>query len=185
MKALKSILIISLFVMSCHNANNMNERQIKIFDLKELPKITDVKLSDLGVVDIEYIPLETNKQCVIDQIGSIKVCSGFFLVQSFNTILSFLYDGSFVARIGTVGRGPDEFQIAHDVEIDKRNQSIYLVSGWQNKFNVYSKNGEFKRTFKIPFHAAIHFRFTEEGKILFYSDNYLGNIETSVMLVIN
>ena len=36
MKALKSILIISLFVMSCQNANNMDEKQIKIFDLKEL-----------------------------------------------------------------------------------------------------------------------------------------------------
>jgi hypothetical protein len=182
MKVFVKILIISLLIISCQRAHK-DKSQIRAFDLKELPKITDIKLSDLGLVNIAYIPLETNEQCVIDQIGSIKVGSGFLLVQSFNTILIFLYDGSFVTRIGNVGRGPNEFQIAHDVGIDNRNQNIYLVSGWQKKFNVYSKNGEFERTFKIPLYAAIHFQFTEENEILCYSDNYLGNIENSFVLM--
>jgi hypothetical protein len=52
MKVFIKILIISLFAISCQNSANKAKNQIKTFDLKELPKITNVKLSDLGIIDI-------------------------------------------------------------------------------------------------------------------------------------
>ena len=187
MTVLKKILILSLFVLSCNNVSKMSENQITTFNLTELPKLTPLKLSDLGFIDIEYIPLETNEQSIIsgtnDLIGGNKliVGTGFYLVKYFKTILKFQSNGSFVARIGTLGRGPNEFLVAHDVDVDEINQNIYVLAGWQKKFFVYSDNGKLIRTFQIPFFSN-EFSFFEK-EILCYSENHMGNIENSYNLI--
>jgi len=188
MKAFIRILFISFFITSCQSANYKDKSQIRTFDIKELPKISDVKLSDLGFVDIDYIPLQTNDQSVIGRfdINAITdrfiVGNRFFIIKQFNTIVKFRNDGSFDIRMGTAGRGPTEFQVAHDLDIDEDCHRIYLVSGWQEKFNVYSENGEFLKTFKIPFNAPIQFRFVGD-KILCYFENTHGNIENSFVVI--
>ncbi len=188
MKAIIEILVISLETASCQTSNNKEQSKIRTFDLREQPKISEVKLSDLGFVDIDYIPLETNDQSVVSHFGLKSVgfkfiaCNAFYIIQQYNTILKFRDDGSFVSRIGKIGRGPEEFQVAHDIDIYKENQRLYLVSGWQDKFNVYSESGEFVRSFKIPFHAPIQFRF-DNDKILCYFDNLQGNIENSFVVI--
>jgi len=188
MKAIIVILIISLEIASCQTSNIKEQRKLRTFDLREQPEITEVMLSDLGFVDIEYIPLETNDQSVVSHFGLKSVgfkfisCNAFYIIQQYNTILKFRSDGSYVSRIGTIGRGPEEFQMAHDIDIYKENQRLYLVSSWQEKFNVYSESGEFVRSFKIPFHAPIQFRF-DKDKILCYFDNLQGNIENSFVVM--
>jgi 6-bladed beta-propeller len=185
---LKCLFYLSLIVISCQNSNNKDNNQLITFDLKELPEITNLKLSDLGFVDIEYIPMETNEQSMIsgtnDLIDGNKILAGegVYLSKYGNTILKFQSNGSFVARIGTVGRGPNEFLVAHDVDINSHDRSIYIVSAWQKKFNVYSENGEFLRTFKMPLYAHIDFRFID-GNILCYCENHMGNIENSYTLL--
>ena len=59
----------SLLIISCQSANSKDKSQIRTFDLKELPKISEIKLSDLGFVDIEYIPLKTNDQSAMGRFG--------------------------------------------------------------------------------------------------------------------
>ena len=182
------IFILTLFVISCQNSSYMGNNQIITFDLKELPKLTMVKLSDLGFTDIEYIPLETSDQSLIpgtdDVFSPIEIVVGenYYLIKRFKTILKFLGNGSFQARIGTVGRGPGEFTVAHDIDINSKEKNIYLVSAWQKKFNVYSESGEFKRSFNVPLYAPIDFRFVEDN-ILCYCENHMGNIENSYTLL--
>ena len=161
MKAIIRILLISLIIVSCHSSISKDQSIIRTFDLKELPKISEVKLSDLGFVDIEYIPLETNDQSVMGRFGlravtdRFIVCDSFYIIKQLNNIWKFRSDGSFETKIGTPGRGPTEFQVAHDLDLDQKNKRIYLVSGWQDKCNVYSETGEFLKTFGIPIHAPI------------------------------
>jgi hypothetical protein len=181
MKKIRKILFFSLFVLSFQNTNKKDNNWIKTFDLKELPKISNIKLSDLGFTEVEYIPLETNEKSVFNRITDIKIGNGFFLIQYFTTILKFNFNGSFLTKIGTVGRGPNEFTVVHDLDIDKKNQKIYLVSAWQRKINVYSENGKFIRTFKCPLNTT-HIKVTEDG-ILCYSINSFANIETSFNLI--
>ena len=189
MTVIIKILIISLFVISCQNAKNKDKNQIVTFDLKVLPKITNVKLSDLGFVDIEYIPIETNEQSLItgsdDLFLGNKIITGdrVFLIQHLNKILKFDSKGSFVTIIGTVGRGPNEFTVAYDVGVEEKSQNIYLLalSGTNMKFNVYSESGEFIKAFQIPFYSY-EFRFIEDG-ILCYSENHMANIENSFNLI--
>lgn len=176
------ILILSAILISCKNSKTQIKSQLVTFDLKKLPDQTILKLSDLGVTDIQYIPLETNGQSVIPRIQKIIMSRDYFLTQAFTNINMFRYDGSFVTKIGIVGRGPNEFTVAHDVDINLKDESIYLVDGWQQKYLVYSKNGEFIRTFKNPFRAAVNIRFTEDG-ILCYNFNNMGEIENSFNLI--
>ncbi len=188
MKVFIKMLIISLIIISCQSANNKDISQIITFDLTELPKISETKLSDLGFADIEYIPLETNEQSTMGRFGLRAVTdrfivgNSFYIIKQFNAIVKYRDDGSFETRIGTVGRGPTEFQVAHDIDLDKENHKIYLVSGFQEKFNVYSESGEYVKTFKSPFHAPIQFRF-ENNEILCYFENLQGNIENSFVVI--
>src|SRR4030065_393219 len=98
MKAIIVILIISLEIASCQTSNIKEQRKLRTFDLREQPKITEVMLSELGFVDIEYIPLETNDQSVVSHFGLKSVgfkfisCNAFYIIQQYNTILKFRDD---------------------------------------------------------------------------------------------
>ncbi len=192
---MRNLIIILIFVSTgygCQNVKHVSDSGIVTFDLKELPEISDLKLTDLGFTDIEYFPLETSEQSVISFTDNIflgptppikiVVGEGFYLIQQFNTILKFREDGSFLTKIGTAGRGPEEFTVAHDINFNIEDRNIYLVSGWQKKFNVYSENGEFLRTFQMPLYALTEFSFVDNN-ILCYGENHMGNIENSYMLL--
>lgn len=184
------LLLLSLFLLNlngCTGSKNEDKNQLLTFNLKELPKVSTIKLSELGFDDIEYIPLETNDLSVMsgtnDIFFPIRINSGekFFLVSRFNTILKFSDDGRFLMKIGKVGRGPNEFMVAHDVEVNEKTNEIYLLARWQKKFFVYSESGELIR--KIPFSISPNeFSFFENG-ILCYDENHMGDIKDSYNLI--
>jgi hypothetical protein len=190
MKAIIKILIITLSMVSCHTPVKKEQGKIRTFDLKELPKITEVRLSDLGFEDIKYIPLETNEKSTLGRFSlrgiadRFIVGNDFYIVKQFNTIIKFRKDGSFVNKIGTPGRGPAEFRVAHDIDIDKEGEKLYLADGAQKKFNVYSLNGDFIKSLKIPFHifAAVQVRIIDD-KILCYIDNGQADVEDSYVVI--
>ena len=172
------ILIIVSFILFQITA----ECQSVTFDLRRLPEKSTVKLSEIGVTDIQYIPLETTPNSVIPRISRIIFSKNYLLTQQFININMFRLNGSFVTKIGTEGRGPNEFTVAHDVDINPKNESIYIVDGWQQKFIVFDKTGKVIRTFKSPLAAAMNFKFTEDG-ILSYNQNSMGTVESSFILL--
>jgi len=151
-------------------------------DLKKLPEKRTLKLSEIGVTDIQYIPLETSAECLIKSIRNVIFGNDFFLTQYFAEINMFRYDGSFVTKIGTIGRGPNEFTIAHCTDINPGTGSIYVADGFQQKFLVYNKNGKVLRTFKTPLTGPLSFAFTDDG-ILCYYQNHMGTVENSYILI--
>ncbi len=191
MKALNKTLIITIFMICLHTTNIYAQEPIKAFDLTKLPKTSNVKLSDLGFVDIEYIPLETSTQSLISgidlvffneySINKIIPGDGYFIVKNGERVLKFRDNGSFIASIGKIGRGPNELNQIEDLDIDKENQNIYMVSGWQKKFCQYSPNGEFIKTFNVPFYVR-EFKFFED-KVLCYCGNNSGVNENSFILM--
>lgn len=190
MKVLILIVIGIIFGNCFQSADCQSKNHLTTFDLKDLSDLKTIKLSDLGVVDIDYIPLETNEQSFISgnfdlsSIGSRIIAEkDYYIIKHFTTIKKFRSDGSFVATIGKVGRGPDEFLTAHDIDINRKNQDIYIVDAWEKRFYVFSGNGDFIRTFPGPINTN-GFRFTSDG-ILCYSTDYLGNIKNSYNLIDN
>jgi hypothetical protein len=159
--------------------------QLLTFDLKSLPDISTIKLSEIGAIEIEYLPLKTTPQNVIQEIYNIIFGENYFLIRDISSIKSpsmFRNDGSFITEVGTMGRGPGEFTGFSDIGIDPINESIYIADGSQPKFLVYNKNGEFLRTFKRPVKGEMRFKFTQDG-ILCYYNNSQGNIENSFILI--
>jgi hypothetical protein len=168
-------------VPSMENTSTVKGRLLT-FDLRDLPDIKTVKLSDFGVSEIEYIPLKTTTKTVIPPIGNIIFSKNYFLTKSSSCINMFRYDGTFVTEIGTNGRGPNEYIFASDVDIDPKNESIYIGDGRQSKFLVIDKDGKVVRTFKSPQTGYMMFKFIKDG-ILCYYDNFAGNIENSFILI--
>ncbi len=181
MKHLFLITLAYFALIGCKDIDLKKGNKIITFNLENDLKITTIKLSDIGFYDIKYIPLETNNQSLVSRINKIRVGDDFFLLQHLNRLLTFKKDGSFLAKIGIEGRGPEEFLLAHDVDIEKESQYIYLVSAWQRKFNVYTRSGIFLRTFKSP-EDITSFIITESG-ILGYSLNTQGKILNSFNLI--
>jgi hypothetical protein len=191
MKAFINVIILSIVLISCHDIIIYAQYPIQTFDLAKLPKQSTVKLSDLGFADIEYIPLETSTQSLISGIDLVffneysinKIISGdgYFIIKNGERVLKFKDNGSFIASIGKIGRGPNELNHIEDLDIDKENQNIYMVSGWQKKFCQYSPNGEFIKTFNVPFYVR-EFKFYED-KVLCYCGNNSGVNENSYILI--
>lgn len=173
--------------MTCQNEQNMDRNKVLIFDLKKLPKVTSIKLSDLGFTDIEYIQLESREHSMISGTDDLFMRNNLvfsesnFIIHRFTSILEFKSNGKFITGIGTKGRGPNEFTAAHDVKFNQTNQDIYLLARWQKKFFVYSENGNLLRTFPITFSPS-EFQFIDD-KILCYSENHMGDIQNSYTLI--
>ena len=186
MKVFLKILIFSVFAINCQNTDNKDKNRLITFDLKQLPKVSSVMLSDLGFGDIEYIPLETNEQSMISGTNDLLMRNNLvssernFIMHRFTSILEFKNNGKFITGIGTKGRGPNEITAAHDVNFNRTNQNIYLLARWQKKFFVYSENGNLLKTFPITFSPS-EFQFIDD-KILCYSENHMGDIQNSYTL---
>ena len=187
---MKSIIIILTLVSIGYGFNyvtNVDDSAIVTFNLKKLPKVSNLKLSELGFVDIEYIPLESNEQSMISGTDDLMFRNKLVfgerdcIIQRFSTILEFKTNGRFITKIGTKGKGPNEFTAAHDVNINQTNKDIYLLARWQKKFFVYSENGKLLRTFPVTFSPS-EFQFIDD-KILCYSENHIGDIQNSYTLI--
>lgn len=186
-------LLINLVLISCsHNKSpitapgtgntDTTKSQLLTFDLKRLPDISTIKLSEIGATDIEYIPLKTTTQNVTPQIISIIFGKNYFLTRYYTGLNMFRYDGTFISEVGNKGRGPNEFITISDVDIDPGNESVYIADGQQPKFLVFNKNGEIIRTFKSPLTGFLKFKFTKDGILCHYNNNH-GNIQNSLALI--
>ena len=181
MKLKKYLLLFLLLLVSCHADKSDMLGGMEVYDLKILSKTTQIQLSELGFIDILYVPLETVNGSIINKINEIKFDSNSFIVHYYNNILKFNTNGLFKCKIGKEGRGPGEFIIAHEIDIDEITHNIYLVDGWARKFYVYSDDGKFLRTFRSPFNTT---KFIVTGdSILCFSTNYIANVDTSFVLI--
>ena len=190
-KSILRLLFINLILISCTHhkpivdvSNKAIQRaeddQLLIFDLKKTPDLRIVKLSELGVIKIDYIPLETTSQNAISQGNDFIFSNSYFLTYGYNSVKMFRYDGSFVIEVGANGRGPTEYLSVSGIDINPEDESIYIAS--VNKFLVYNKNGKFIRSFNNPQKSERrNFKFTEDGILCYYLNDF-GNIENSYIL---
>ena len=183
------ILIIILLISYVYVVDGQDG--IKTFNLTKLSAPSTVRLSDLGFAEVNYIPLETKEQCLISDINltsytdfsinKIIPGDGYYIIKNGDKVFKFRDNGTFAANIGKIGRGPGEIDQIEDLDIDKENQNVYMVSGWQRKFYVYSLYGEFIRTFNVPSYVC-DFRFFED-KILCFCGKNRGDNKDSFILI--
>lgn len=146
-----SFILISLVFVTCKNKPQQDEMSLGVFDLTNFSESDILKLSDLNIEDVNYIPLETNDSSLFNNIGKIIVSDSIIYIKDYqSTILRFGNDGSFKNRINRKGRGPKEYNDAYDFVVDPDLHDIYICSITDKKIYSYTNQGKFLNYFTMP-----------------------------------
>lgn len=110
-----------------------------------------MKLSDI-IDTIEYIPLETNEDCLIGGIDKI-IGMGDTVAVLDDRIGRALYlfgrDGRFIRKIGRQGEGPQEYVHLFDMAYDRATDRIFLLDTGKNKILVFNSDNEFIKSIDL------------------------------------
>jgi hypothetical protein len=138
-------ILIFVLLLSCQR-NGVNPDVVVI----NMTETADTLYLSQLVNDIEYIPLETNKEVIINRIAKIQYCHDQYFVQSSNRLFIFDKNGKFLSQINRQGRGPDEYLGIADFGINSHDSLIYLVTHG-NGYNLdrYSLSGSFISRIKL------------------------------------
>ncbi len=153
-----SFLILIIIGISCKTkSESVNFKETITININDEPI---KKTSDI-FEKITYLPLETNDNVLIGNIGLIKKNNNTYLVYDESSELLFLYDskGKYINKIDNKGKGPGEFIEISDFDIIK-NKVVLLVN--RHKLIKYNLNGEFLNESRIPFFCD-HFIFNNEN----------------------
>jgi hypothetical protein len=109
----------------------------------------EFRLSEV-VDNVEYVKLETTKECLISWAQYIVGQQYIVAVQSYNPAQVYLFDqkGKFIRKIGSEGKGPSEYTSLSSVAVDPEETYI-LVNDYQKDLILkYNLEGEVVSVFK-------------------------------------
>ncbi len=134
-----------------------NLKSDKFFEIKyeELRKQKSIiKLSQLAT-KVEYIQLETNENCVINNNAKYYLSDNFIFVRNKDHILKFSSDGKFLKKIGSPGRGPGEIYIIHNVSIIPEKKLIIIYDMAPHKLLYFNFDGVLIKTVNTPRYTEV------------------------------
>ena len=174
MRVMLRIILLVLILSGCGQlVDQSNCEVISIEDAFE--KKSKIELSEY-VSAIDYIPLETKPECMLDGAESLNIIVFVDRVYIFNgdlkfgkeTSLPLLFnsDGTFVSSIGSIGNSNNEFVNIKEMMIDSVARQLVLVD--YNRFLFYTLSGEFRRTANVVMNSTTHFAiFSAEGNYIY------------------
>jgi hypothetical protein len=176
-----SILILLTFA-ACQNQPQQDDQSPIVFDLTNPSHSSVLKLSDLNVKEVDYIPLETNDSSLFNKIRKIIVSGPNIYISDFQgTFLRFGNDGSFKNCFNRRGRGPKEYSNSRYFIIDPNSQDLYLFSGSDKKIYNYTNQGKFLNCFSTP-EGTSTIMFAD-GNILCHRPYLMGNKGSYLVMV--
>jgi hypothetical protein len=144
----KSIALFWILLLSLSVFCQENDGQILRLKFDFL-KVGQVKMSEV-FSDITYIPLETNQNSLIGYMN-IPVYGKEIIIRAYygnsSDIFRFSRDGKFLNKIGSVGRGPEEYLDNTDVVL--YGDTVLVVSNFLNEVICYSLSGRFLKKYHI------------------------------------
>jgi hypothetical protein len=133
--------------------------------------LSDVKAYGLDQVASEliYIPLETNRNCLLRSVNKIVFAGENMLVSDFERLYLFNGQGKFLRQISRTGQGPAEYYRVFDIFADADSREFYLIAD-SRKMLKYTFEGDYIRTIstKLPSHTAL---MTPDHTLLFHIPN--------------
>ena len=105
-------------------------RDIEVIDIDKAKREKALLYSSI-LEDPDVIVLETNPECIIQDVSAIDIYEGniYILDDEVPALYVFRRDGSFLRRIGHQGRGHGEYREPSDFSIDRENGIFYLWDG--------------------------------------------------------
>ncbi|MFC0878288.1 6-bladed beta-propeller [Saccharicrinis sp. FJH2] len=147
-------LFILVFMLTCCKSNRAKtqeappEQTLSPNYTKIKPKLSTYNNTldlDSIINHITYIPLETNKNCLIGHIHKIHSDSTDIIIHDKrnNKVLRFNTEGKFLNQIGHLGQGPDEFNEAFNTVIDARKNVVSIMDLKGRKYVFYAYDGKY------------------------------------------
>ncbi len=117
--------------------------------------------------------LETSDSIVIGQISEIIQAEGklFILENNLKNVFVFDQSGKYLYSLGSYGRGPKEVLSINDIEIDRKNRQLLILSIESKCVQKYDFNGHYISTDKIGF-QSFRFALLENGVNAFFINYY-------------
>jgi len=129
-------------------------QEIPNYTLDDVSIIIDIKKAEdcnsLKFCNIRFLPLETNRDCLIGEPSKILFRNDKIYVADFHKAEAlFVFDasGKFLFKNAKKGKGPGEYLSFTDFDIHT-NGDVYLYDNWGSKIEVYAPDGKYLRTIK-------------------------------------
>lgn len=91
---------------------------------------------------LEFVKLETNGNCVINEIYKIEVDDSLIFIEDYMQRLYLFHDdGRFVCRIGSKGGANNEYVTMFDFVLNRENKQVYIIDSSKGEIVVYDYNG--------------------------------------------
>jgi len=159
-----------LFLFSCSNQKN-SVINSDVIDIEHaLHNLTRLKVSDFGQT-IRYIPLETPDEGLVGRNPVIKVLRNYIVIESQQSCLLFdKKDGSFIAEIGRIGQGPEEFTEVFSWT-DEKEEFLYFKRA-PNSLIKFNMKGNFsgKVSFSSPPGLASYYMLMDSEIIGYFNE---------------
>lgn len=167
---MKILTILIIILLLCCKSNYKNVRNTD--------DILDINIQDIHVTnndttlvrDVEYVFLETNKNCLIGNISKILYQNRrFYILDKFESKAIFVFNkkGDFLYKIDKTGKGPGEYLELRDFDIDKEG-NIYLYDNNAMKIIKYFADSEKFKEFKVKYRFE-EFKMIDDEKMFVYN----------------
>lgn len=163
-----------LFIGCSHNKSEVDG--LPVIDISQ--KYSMEKKDIREVADVEYIPLETVSESVL-AVGQIFISDKHVVINSFEEIFFFnRKDGKYLWKFNQKGRSGEEYSKTF-LAVDFSAEECYVYDLFQNKFLVYTYQGDFKRSFSVKKKGVVLFPIYGYDKNKLIGYNQLSSYQVS------
>lgn len=162
------ILLLCIGINACNN-NGQKHEVIPSVPIIPNSKVIPCSVSEI-LSDIKIVHLETTSNSLIGLFSYLMfVDNKHIIYKSGEHIIIFDNQGNYVNKIDAIGQGPGEYTTIGSAYFDPVEEYIYIVE-WED-IKIYSINGNFIKSLKIPFPGGI-FRKSNGEMVVVYSQSY-------------
>ena len=129
-----------------------------VLDFYKLNDTLTIPLSDF-VSNIEMVMLDNSNEALISP-GETIVTDNYIVVKGRGDdgrLSVKCYDkktGKYLNRIGFNGRGPFEYNLIYDIQVDEKGNSIYILPWQSTKILHFTLNGQPVKEIPLPYFSA-------------------------------
>ena len=144
------VFLVSLVFPGCQTAKKSGPDLATIDVIAGLKQEKEFRLSEL-VDSIEYIKLETSKECLVSNASKV-IGKKYILLLNHQPQQIMLFDrgGKFLRQIGKIGKGPGEYTYPYHIDLSPDEDKIIAFDMAQNLILEYSTDGSFLASHKSP-----------------------------------
>ncbi len=131
----------------------INGNDVVVCPVNEISDTIYVPLSEL-VESLEIVNLETITPALIENAWFTDISDKFICIKTHGAFPAKLFDrkGKFICDLGKIGRGPGEYSQLYGIQIDNKNDLIYLSPfATTRRILVYDSKGIQKKAIPLAF----------------------------------